>query len=91
MISRYFYFIFILCMILVCRSNFPCETVKVLTDHPEEVWFVKFSHNGLMLASGSKDGLIIVWDTSVSPTLGLVAFLFFCCFFCWFFGLFYPL
>ena len=49
-----------------CRADFPCESVHVLSDHSEEVWFVKFSHNGSMLASGSKDGLIIIWNTAVS-------------------------
>ena len=52
--------------ICFCRAQFPSESVHILSDHSEEVWFVKFSHNGSMLVSGSKDGQIIIWNTSVS-------------------------
>jgi WD40 repeat protein len=30
-----------------------------------QVWFVKFSHDGKKLATGAKDGNIIVWDVTV--------------------------
>ena len=47
------------------RCNFPSETVHLLKDHTDEVWFVKFSNDGQKLASGSKDGQIIIWKIEV--------------------------
>jgi hypothetical protein len=44
------------------RSEFPSETVHILTAHSDEVWFLVFSHDGSRLASGAKDGEIILWD-----------------------------
>ena len=48
------------------RAQFPSESVHVLTDHSDEVWFLAFSHDGTRLASGAKDGQIIIWNISVS-------------------------
>ena len=31
-----------------------------------QVWFLRFSHDGLKLASGSRDTTVIIWDVSVS-------------------------
>jgi len=45
-----------------CREQFPCQTVQVLNDHCDDVWFVRFSPDGNMLATGSKDGTLVVWD-----------------------------
>ncbi len=56
--------------IVLSRAQFPSESVHILTDHNEEVWYVKFSHSGTMLASGSKDGQVIIWDVSVSRFKG---------------------
>ena len=47
------------------RSEFPSETVHILTDHSDEVWYLAFSRDGSQLASGAKDGQIILWDTMV--------------------------
>lgn len=44
------------------KQDFPCETMQVLTEHCEEVWYCKWSPNGLKLASGSKDTSVIIWD-----------------------------
>ena len=44
------------------RSEFPSETVHILTAHSDEVWFLAFSHDGTRLASGAKDGELILWD-----------------------------
>jgi WD repeat-containing protein 26 len=47
-----------------CDSNaFPSTTVKILTGHTDEVWDIKFSHDGTKLASSSKDNCVIIWDT----------------------------
>lgn len=42
--------------------QFPIQTVQVLNDHCDEVWYVKFSPDGLKLATGSKDTTVIIWD-----------------------------
>ncbi|KAK7576445.1 hypothetical protein V9T40_012731 [Parthenolecanium corni] len=44
------------------KEQFPCETIQVLNDHCDEVWFCKFSPDGLKLATGSKDSSIMIWD-----------------------------
>jgi WD repeat-containing protein 26 len=44
------------------REEFPCETVQILNDHCDEVWFCRFSPDGLKLATGSKDNTVIIWD-----------------------------
>lgn len=33
-----------------------------MTDHCDEVWFCKFSPDGLKLATGSKDTTVMIWD-----------------------------
>lgn len=46
-----------------CSSEgFPMQALHVLNDHSDEVWFCKFSPNGLRLATGSKDNTVIVWE-----------------------------
>ncbi len=44
------------------KEDFPCETIQVLSDHCEEVWYCRFSPDGLKLATGSKDMTVIIWD-----------------------------
>ncbi|XP_074661066.1 WD repeat-containing protein 26-like [Tubulanus polymorphus] len=44
------------------RDQFPSCTTQMLTDHIDEVWFCRFSPDGLYLATGSKDGTLIIWD-----------------------------
>lgn len=52
----------------ILRKQFPCYTQQILTEHCNEVWFCKFSHDGTKLATGSKDTTVIVWhvDTVIS-------------------------
>ena len=38
------------------------QLLQVLNEHCDEVWYCKFSPNGLKLATGSKDNSVIIWD-----------------------------
>ena len=52
------------------RENFPCETIQLISDHCDEVWFCRFSNDGTKLATGSKDSTVIIWDVDpVSYTI----------------------
>nr|CAD7589219.1 unnamed protein product [Timema genevievae] len=44
------------------KDQFPCETIQTLNDHCDEVWFCRFSPDGLKLATGSKDTTVGIWD-----------------------------
>jgi WD repeat-containing protein 26 len=49
-----------------CDSDaFPSATIKILSGHKDEVWDIKFSHDGTKLASSSKDSCVIIWDIEV--------------------------
>merc|ERR1712223_1924585 len=43
------------------EDDFPCETIQILTDHDEEVWYCRFSPDGLKLASGGKDNHVNIF------------------------------
>eukprot|EP00088_Acartia_fossae_P019152 TRINITY_DN2112_c0_g2_i2.p1 TRINITY_DN2112_c0_g2~~TRINITY_DN2112_c0_g2_i2.p1 ORF type:complete len:700 (-),score=119.52 TRINITY_DN2112_c0_g2_i2:286-2385(-) len=43
------------------KETFPCETIQVLLEHNDEVWFCKWAPNGRYLATGSKDCTVIIW------------------------------
>ena len=47
------------------RSTFPMTTTNVLTGHDDEVWNVQWSHNGMFLASASKDKTVRIWRFQV--------------------------
>ncbi|XP_046579884.1 WD repeat-containing protein 26-like isoform X1 [Haliotis rubra] len=50
----------------VCtKDQFPCNTIQILNDHCDEVWFCRFSPDGTKLATGSKDCTMIVWDVDL--------------------------
>lgn len=44
-------------------DDFPLETLTELRIHSDEVWYVEFSHDGTMLATAGKDGLVCVYET----------------------------
>lgn len=46
------------------RDQIPTETIQILSDHKNEVWFVQFSNNGDYLASSSSDCTAIIWKGS---------------------------
>jgi len=43
-------------------ATFPMQPLQVLNEHSDEVWYCKFSPDGLKLATGSKDTYVIIWD-----------------------------
>lgn len=43
-------------------DNFPIHCLQVLNEHCDEVWYCRFSPDGLKLATGSKDTTVIIWD-----------------------------
>jgi WD repeat-containing protein 26 len=47
------------------KDQFPSTCIQTLNDHCDEVWFCKFSNDGTKLASGSKDGTLIIWDVNL--------------------------
>ncbi len=49
------------------RQEFPTITTHVLAEHLDEVWDVKWSHNGRYLASASVDMTVIVWKIAHDP------------------------
>lgn len=44
------------------KDMLPSETIQVLAEHCDEVWFCKWSPNGRYLATGSKDYTVIIWE-----------------------------
>ncbi|XP_058101411.1 WD repeat-containing protein WDS homolog [Magnolia sinica] len=51
------------------RDQIPTETVQILDQHENEVWFVQFSNNGEYLASSSSDCTAIIWTVSEGTVL----------------------
>lgn len=47
------------------REQFPLCTLDLLSDHADEVYCVKFSHDGRRMASASKDKNVIIWEVEV--------------------------
>lgn len=49
----------------VCsREHFPSRTIQILNDHCDEVWYCRFSNNGEMLATGSKDSTVKIFEVN---------------------------
>ena len=51
-----------------CSRNFPVVTQQILTEHTDEVLCCQFSNKGKMLATGSKDANVIIWDVDSVKT-----------------------
>ncbi|KAK5164652.1 uncharacterized protein LTR77_009858 [Saxophila tyrrhenica] len=45
-------------------DDFPLQPLTELRNHSDEVWHLQFSHDGSMLATAGKDGLVCVYDTA---------------------------
>lgn len=43
------------------KSGFPRVTTTILEVHSDEVWHIEWSHDGMYLASASKDRTAIIW------------------------------
>ncbi|KAL4067711.1 WD40-repeat-containing domain protein [Scleroderma yunnanense] len=50
------------------KEVFPRVTTTILHVHTDEVWNVAWSHDGLRLASASKDKTAIIWRISASQS-----------------------
>ena len=46
--------------------DFPRITTTILDAHEDEVWNIKWSHDGAYLASAGKDKSVIIWRRGVS-------------------------
>lgn len=42
----------------------PRKCIHVLEAHEDEVWIVEFSRDGSLLATSSKDGVVVIWRVS---------------------------
>ena len=47
------------------QATLPNATTQIAHAHLDEVWCVAFSHSGHMLASGSKDKTIVLWNVDM--------------------------
>ncbi|CAH1414666.1 unnamed protein product [Lactuca virosa] len=53
------------------RDQIPSQTVQILQDHNDEVWYLQFSQNGKYLASSSSDNSAIIWEVDLDGKLSL--------------------
>ncbi|XP_038897917.1 WD repeat-containing protein 26 homolog isoform X2 [Benincasa hispida] len=53
------------------KNQIPSQTLQVLQDHSDEVWFLQFSHNGKYLASSSSDRSAIIWEVDLNGRISL--------------------
>ena len=44
------------------KVSIPTRVLCTLSKHSDEVWIVKFSPNGRLLCTVSKDALVVVWE-----------------------------
>ncbi|PWA97165.1 CTLH, C-terminal LisH motif-containing protein [Artemisia annua] len=53
------------------RDQIPSQTVQILQDHQDEVWYLQFSQNGKYLASSSSDNSAIIWEVDSDGKVSL--------------------
>lgn len=51
------------------RGPFPTVSTHVLSEHTDEVWVLEWSHDGRFLATGGRDGQVVIWEVGVSFTI----------------------
>ncbi|TFK76226.1 WD40 repeat-like protein [Pluteus cervinus] len=49
------------------KAAFPTVTTNILKVHQDEVWNIEWSHDGIYLASASKDRSAIIWKSTPDP------------------------
>ncbi|CAI9772581.1 unnamed protein product [Fraxinus pennsylvanica] len=54
------------------KDKIPSQTLQILQEHSDEVWFLQFSHNGKYLASSSRDCLVIIWEVKLDGRVSLM-------------------
>ncbi|XP_016486873.2 WD repeat-containing protein 26 homolog isoform X1 [Nicotiana tabacum] len=47
------------------RDQIPSQTLQILRNHSDEVWFLQFSHDGKYLASSAADCSVIIWEVKL--------------------------
>ncbi|KAL6554424.1 hypothetical protein OROMI_020097 [Orobanche minor] len=52
-------------------EGIPRRTSQILVDHKDEIWFLKFSHNGQYLASSSRNCVVIIWEVQAGGQLSV--------------------
>ncbi|KAG6624068.1 WD repeat-containing protein 26 homolog [Carya illinoinensis] len=53
------------------KNQIPSQTLQILQEHTDEVWFLEFSHDGKYLASSSKDQSAIIWEVKEDGRVSL--------------------
>ncbi|KAJ0666778.1 putative transcription factor WD40-like family [Helianthus annuus] len=53
------------------RDQIPSQTIQILQEHQDEVWYLQFSQNGKYLASSSSDNSAIIWEVGLDGKVSL--------------------
>ncbi|KAI3711096.1 hypothetical protein L2E82_40934 [Cichorium intybus] len=53
------------------RDKIPSQTVQILQEHSDEVWYLQYSKNGKYLASSSSDNSAIIWEVNPDGKVSL--------------------
>ncbi|CAI9278826.1 unnamed protein product [Lactuca saligna] len=53
------------------RDKIPSQTVQILQEHNDEVWYLQYSKNGKYLASSSSDHSAIIWEVNPDGRVSL--------------------
>ncbi|KAL6506816.1 hypothetical protein OROHE_022253 [Orobanche hederae] len=53
-------------------EGIPRRTSQILVHHKDEIWFLKFSHNGQYLASSSRNCVVIIWEVQAGGQLSVI-------------------